>query len=161
MSYADAPPRKKRRNDPQLQWAIRTIKAFETSPKTFDTVSPFMYPIEQIIASIPDYTQVIKKPIDLNKVKNRLDEGQYDDISQVTEDIHLIVSNALKYNPPQDPVAFAAHAFKQLWTEKLASLPPKQESRQSSEDPLAASTYDESDDDEGEPFFLRTVPYPA
>lgn len=103
------------------------------------------------MAQLADYATIIKKPMDLLIVKQRLDDGTYDDISQVTDDINLVVHNALRYNAPQDRVFGAAQQLGQLWDEKLKHMPPKHEVRESSEDPLAASMYGEdSDDDEGE-----------
>lgn len=152
LSYADAPPRKpKRRNDPQLHWALKTLKGFEATQKTYDIVSPFLFPVEELIAGLVDYAKIIKKPIDLLKVKEKLVDGGYDEISQVDEDVKLIVSNALRYNAPTDAVAIAAQQFGQLWAEKLKSVPPKVELRDSSEDPLAGSINGDSEDDEGEP----------
>lgn len=124
----------------------------ESTNKTYDIVAPFLHPVGDLVAALADYAQIIKKPIDLLMVKQRLDEGSYDDISQVTDDINLIVSNALLYNAPQDLVSTSAQQLRQLWNEKLKSLPVKQEIRESSEDLLAASNYGDGDseDEEGE-----------
>lgn len=150
LPYAEPSRKPKRRNDPQLQWALRTLKGFEASSKTFDLVSPFLYDVNLLINGIPDYAQIIKKPIDLNIIKSRLEEGIYEEFSQVDDDVKLMVSNALAYNAPGDPVALAANQVKQLWSEKVKSLPPKPEVRDSSEDVAVASQYGDSEDEEGE-----------
>jgi bromodomain-containing factor 1 len=150
LAYADVPRKPKRRNDPQLQWALRLIKQLESTNKTYDIVQPFLYPAEQLIAMFPDYASVIKKPIDLLIIKQRLTEGEYDDISQVDADMRLMFANALRYNAAQDPVAIAANQFQQLWTEKLKSVPPKYVSRDSSEDPAGAEPEYDSEDEHGE-----------
>ena len=156
--YADAAPRKKRRSDPQLTWALKTLKSFETTNKTYEIVAPFLFSVADLIATFADYGKIIKKPMDLLIIKQKIEDGVYDDISQVTADINLVVSNALTYNAPQDAVAVSAQQLGQLWAEKLKSLPPKQEVRESSEDPLAASIYDEGDseDEDGELNLLAT-----
>jgi bromodomain-containing factor 1 len=117
--------------------------------KHYDTCSPFLYPIEQIVAAIPDYTQFIKKPIDLNHIKARIASSEYDDVTQVNADMKLMVSNATKFNPPADAVYLAAKHIEQLWGEIWKGLPPKESPREESEDPLAEE-YVEDDESDGE-----------
>ncbi|WWC85549.1 uncharacterized protein L201_000413 [Kwoniella dendrophila CBS 6074] len=134
---AGAARKPKRRNDPQLAWGNKVVKSLETVQKYFPAVSPFLYPVGEIIKAIPDYTQVVKKPIDLIIIKEKLEEGSYEDVHQLDHDIRLMVNNALKFNPPGDVVNTAATQLLQIWNEKWQSLPPKQEIRDSSEDPMA------------------------
>ncbi|WRT63592.1 uncharacterized protein IL334_000515 [Kwoniella shivajii] len=140
----------KRRNDPQLQWGNKVVKSLETTQKFFPAASPFLYPVEKIIEAIPDYQKVIKKPIDLLIIKDRLEQGAYDDVNQLDSDMRLMIANALKFNPPGDAVNTAATQLLQIWSEKWQTLPPKQEIRDSSEDPLADNYEEpgyESEDD--------------
>ncbi|WWD06100.1 hypothetical protein V865_004185 [Kwoniella europaea PYCC6329] len=127
----------KRRNDPQLQWGFKVVKSLETTQKFFPAAAPFLYPVEEIIKAIPDYTKVVKKPIDLLHIKDKLEQGLYDEVNQLDSDIRLMVNNALKFNPPGDAVNTAATQLLQIWNEKWQTLPPKQDIRDSSEDPLA------------------------
>ncbi|WWC67087.1 uncharacterized protein I206_100994 [Kwoniella pini CBS 10737] len=146
LAYEEIPGsarKPKRRNDPQLQWGLKVIKSFETVQKFYPAASPFLFPVSEIIKAIPDYTSVIKKPIDLLIIKEKLENGDYDEVNQVDNDIRLMVNNALKFNPPGDPVSIAANQLLQIWIEKWQSLPPKQEVRDSSEDPLADNYEDE------------------
>ncbi|CEI86268.1 hypothetical protein RMCBS344292_00711 [Rhizopus microsporus] len=46
----------------------------------------------------PDYYQIIKQPIALETIKNKIDKNMYQSISQMKADIDLMVSNAKKYN---------------------------------------------------------------
>ncbi|WWC57843.1 uncharacterized protein I303_100378 [Kwoniella dejecticola CBS 10117] len=133
----------KRRNDVQLQWGLKVVKSLETVQKFYPAVSPFLYSVAEIIQLIPEYTSVIKKPIDLLQIKEKLEEGVYDDVHQLDSDMKLMVANAQKFNPPGDPVSIAATQLLQIWNEKWQSLPPKQEVRDSSEDPLADNYEDD------------------
>lgn len=127
---------------------MKQLKTLES--KHFDTFSPFLYPVEQIIAAIPDYATVIKNPIDLNHIKNRLANGDYDDAVQVNKDMKLLVSNAVKFNPPEDAVYLAAKQVQQLWDEVWKNLPPKELPREESEDPLAEEFVVEEEESDGE-----------
>jgi bromodomain-containing factor 1 len=87
----------------------------------------------------------------LNHIKSKLGEGEYDEVNQINKDMKLMVDNAMKFNPPGHAVHTAAQQFQQIWEEKWRSLPAKEESRYSSEDPLGGDYLeDESDDDESE-----------
>ncbi|WVQ80446.1 hypothetical protein IAT38_002551 [Cryptococcus sp. DSM 104549] len=139
LAYEDVPGsarKPKRRNDPQLQWAARVLKGLEASNKHFMAVSPFLYPVERIVQDLPDYAAVIKRPIDLNIIKARLAENAYDEVGQVDEDVRLMIANAQKFNPPGHEVHTSATQLLQVWEEKWRGVPPKQEVRDESEDPV-------------------------
>ncbi|BEI91523.1 uncharacterized protein CcaverHIS019_0403430 [Cutaneotrichosporon cavernicola] len=136
----------KRRNDPQLQWAARAVLQLEKTTKYYDIVSPFLYSVAEIIAAIPAYTQVIKKPIDLLMIKQRIEDNSYDDASQIDADMRQMCNNARTFNPPGDSVHNAANALLQMWSEKWRSLPPKQELREPSEEAVADESDSEDDD---------------
>ena len=112
-------------------------------------IAPFLYSVDSLLATFPDYASVVKRPIDLLIIKQRLQDGEYDDISQVDSDMRLMFSNASKYNAAHDPVAIAATQFQQLWAEKLRSVPPKYVSRDSSEDPIGGTPDYDSEDEHG------------
>jgi bromodomain-containing factor 1 len=153
LAYNDGGPRKpKRRNDPQIQWVSKTIKGFETSPRHFDLISPFLYPVENLVNALEEYRIKISHPIDLLQIKAKIADGAYDDVYQVDADIRLMIANALKFNPEGHVVHVSTQQLLQLWNEKWRMLPAKAESRDSSIDPLAGDFMDgdESDDDESE-----------
>lgn len=114
----------------------------EKGSKTFELLSPFLYPVEQIIAGVPEYGRIIKKPIDLNIIKAKLDEGEYEGLAQLDADMQLMLKNALTFNHPTEPVYLTATQLQQLWAEKMSQAPAKQEPREESEDPLAVGSVD-------------------
>ncbi|XP_022919947.1 ATP-dependent helicase brm isoform X2 [Onthophagus taurus] len=46
----------------------------------------------------PDYYDIIKKPIDMTKIVNRIDEGKYTDMTDLERDFMLLCQNAQIYN---------------------------------------------------------------
>uniref|UniRef100_A0A8U7M3A0 ATPase family AAA domain-containing protein 2 n=1 Tax=Corvus moneduloides TaxID=1196302 RepID=A0A8U7M3A0_CORMO len=52
---------------------------------------------------VPDYNAVIKQPMDLSTVLSKIDTHQYPTARDFLQDIDLICSNALEYNPVKDP----------------------------------------------------------
>lgn len=124
------------------------MKSLEATQKHATIVAPFLFPVEEIMRAIPAYGDLIKKPIDWNIIKKRLDDGEYDDFTQVDGDIRLMVRNAQTFNPPTDPVYQYATTVLELWNDKIQNLPPKQEIRDVSEDPLADDFIEEGSDEE-------------
>ncbi|GIY61633.1 protein polybromo-1 [Caerostris extrusa] len=52
----------------------------------------------------PDYYEVIKKPIDLDKIGVKLKSGQYEMLEDLLSDFVLMFDNACKYNEPDSQI---------------------------------------------------------
>lgn len=48
---------------------------------------------------VPDYTQIIKQPMDLETMMTKVDFHRYECAKDFLNDIELICQNALEYNP--------------------------------------------------------------
>lgn len=59
---------------------------------------PFRQPVDPTLLQIPDYFEIIKRPIDLSTIKKKLDTGQYADPWQYVDDVWLMFDNAWLYN---------------------------------------------------------------
>jgi hypothetical protein len=55
---------------------------------------------------VPDYYEIIKNPMDLSSMMTKIDLHKYQTVQQFLEDIDLICSNALEYNPDRDPQGY-------------------------------------------------------
>ncbi|KAI9910904.1 hypothetical protein PsorP6_010837 [Peronosclerospora sorghi] len=56
----------------------------------------------------PDYYTIVKEPMDLTTIKERLDKHYYASHEQFEEDFNLMVSNAQLYNHPESLVVYDA-----------------------------------------------------
>ncbi|MFT7816173.1 ATPase family AAA domain-containing protein 2 isoform X3 [Arapaima gigas] len=61
----------------------------------------FTKPVD--VEEVPDYTAVIKQPMDLSTVLSKIDLHQYVTVKDFLDDVDLIWQNALEYNPDTDP----------------------------------------------------------
>ncbi|GFQ66100.1 protein polybromo-1 [Trichonephila clavata] len=52
----------------------------------------------------PDYYEVIKRPIDLDKIGAKLKSGQYETLEDMLSDFVLMFDNACKYNEPDSQI---------------------------------------------------------
>lgn len=58
----------------------------------------FSRPVDPQEDDCPDYYKVIKKPMDLGTIRQKIDLGQYKTVHEWRQDMELIWSNSLKYN---------------------------------------------------------------
>ncbi len=58
----------------------------------------FLDEIENVIKEYPDYSEKIKYPIDLIKIIDKVDKGEYDSLDKFNEDVELMINNCLTYN---------------------------------------------------------------
>merc|ERR1712066_379254 len=47
---------------------------------------------------LPDYYEVIRKPVDITKIMAKIDDGKYDDMDMMGRDFDLLCLNTQKYN---------------------------------------------------------------
>ncbi|KAL3917426.1 MAG: hypothetical protein SGILL_004720, partial [Bacillariaceae sp.] len=58
----------------------------------------FNAPVDPVELGLPDYFEVIKKPMDLGTVQKKLDAGAYHDIKDFNTDVNMTFDNAMTYN---------------------------------------------------------------
>merc|ERR1712137_672116 len=83
---------------------------------------PFLEPVDYIGLGLSDYPKIIKNPMDLSTVKEKLTMNVYNGPQDFIEDIDLIFKNAITYNPPDTDVFVQANMMKNLFHEKIQIL---------------------------------------
>ncbi|CAG9863013.1 unnamed protein product [Phyllotreta striolata] len=69
-------------------------KLFRQDPESI----PFRQPVDPQTLGIPDYFDIVKRPMDLSTIKRKLDIGQYADPWEYVDDVWLMFDNAWLYN---------------------------------------------------------------
>uniref|UniRef100_A0A3P8QRS1 ATPase family AAA domain-containing protein 2 n=1 Tax=Astatotilapia calliptera TaxID=8154 RepID=A0A3P8QRS1_ASTCA len=82
----------------ELRLFLRDVTNRLSQDKRFKA---FTKPVD--LEEVPDYAEVIKKPMDLSTVLSRIDLHQYGTVKEFLQDVDLIWQNALEYNPDRDP----------------------------------------------------------
>ncbi|XP_014324248.1 ATPase family AAA domain-containing protein 2 isoform X1 [Xiphophorus maculatus] len=94
-----------RRLDEQEEDTLRELRLFlrdVTNRLSQDKrFKAFTKPVD--LDEVPDYAEVIKKPMDLSTVLSRIDLHRYGTVREFLQDVDLIWQNALEYNPDRDP----------------------------------------------------------
>jgi E1A/CREB-binding protein len=79
----------------------------------------FATPVDPVKLMIPDYPDIIKRPMDLGTIRKRLDSSYYRDLGECANDIRLTFDNAMLYNPMHTDVHKCARHFKTQFEKNL------------------------------------------
>lgn len=58
----------------------------------------FNTPVDPVELALPDYFEIIKKPMDLGTIQKKIDAGVYHSIEEFSADVRLTFENAMTYN---------------------------------------------------------------
>ncbi|XP_053723226.1 protein polybromo-1 isoform X1 [Synchiropus splendidus] len=73
-------------------------------------------------AQYPDYYAVIKEPIDLKIIAQKIQMGTYKSVSAMAKDVELLVKNAKTYNEPGSQVFKDANTIKKVFSQKKSEI---------------------------------------
>jgi len=85
----------------------------------------FNAPVDVVKLNIPDYFTVIKHPMDLGTVQNKIAKGSYTGPLEFAADVRLTFSNALSYNPPKTDVNIMADTLSKFFEARWKTLQKK------------------------------------
>lgn len=63
-----------------------------------------MFTFLLLMQEYPDYYEVIKKPIDLEKIGQKVKASHYENLEELLADIVLMFDNACRYNEPDSQI---------------------------------------------------------
>ncbi|KDE03248.1 hypothetical protein MVLG_06242 [Microbotryum lychnidis-dioicae p1A1 Lamole] len=69
----------------------------------------------------PDYYEIIKKPIDLTTIKDRLEKLEYRSVLEIKDDFNQLFVNAKRYNAPGSSIFLDARALHRVLKDTFAS----------------------------------------
>ncbi|XP_060530010.1 nucleosome-remodeling factor subunit NURF301 isoform X2 [Cylas formicarius] len=84
---------------------------------------PFMEPVDPTEA--PDYYKVIKEPMDLQMIENRINDKTYTKLSEFIGDMTKIFDNCRYYNPKESPFFKCAESLEAYFVNKIKCLRDK------------------------------------
>ncbi|KAM5148765.1 protein polybromo-1 isoform 4-T4 [Mantella aurantiaca] len=79
----------------------------------------------------PDYYAIIKEPIDLKMILQRIQSGYYKSVNAMAKDIDLLAKNAKTYNEPGSQVFKDANNIKKLFAMKKSEIDYSESSKSS------------------------------
>merc|ERR1712002_579202 len=116
----------------QMKYCANFIK--ELSSKKHEAYAwPFYKPVDAEELGLYDYADIIKQPMDLATVRNKMENREYSTPQEFATDVRLIFTNCYKYNPPDHDVVKMARKLQDVFEYKYAQMPDEPE-------PLVAET---------------------
>lgn len=91
--------------------------------------APFAQPVDYVALGIPHYPDIIKNPMDLGTIQKRLASREYTTVDEWVADVRLTFRNAMKFNPPDEPVHTMAKQLQLAFDKKLAGVLEKLDTR--------------------------------
>ncbi|KAG0100382.1 ATPase AAA domain-containing protein 2B [Podila epicladia] len=106
----------------ELRISLRTIVDELFKERKF---KPFFRPVEP--EESVDYYEVVKKPMDLTTITDKINDHKYLEVKEFLADIDQIVENATLYNEAQDPnrIVYRAQGFQDWAHSMVGRLDPE------------------------------------
>lgn len=82
----------------------------------------FNKPVDAAGLGLHDYFEIIKNPMDLGTVKDRLNQNWYKSPLEFAEDVRLVFKNAMTYNPKGQDVYVMAEQMSKIFEDKWVPI---------------------------------------
>ncbi|KAF9128960.1 ATPase AAA domain-containing protein 2B [Mortierella sp. GBA39] len=106
----------------ELRISLRSIVEELFKERRF---KPFFRPVEP--EEFPDYYQIVKKPMDLTTMNDKVDDRMYLEVKEFLTDVDQICENTALYNDIHDPsrIIYKARAFQDVAHGMISRLDPE------------------------------------
>ncbi|KAI5818207.1 Bromodomain-containing protein [Pyronema omphalodes] len=148
LPYSTKPRRKQ--NAAELKFCDQVLK--ELNKKVHEAYAfPFYHPVDPVALNIPDYFKIIKKPMDLSTIADKLKLNSYENASEFEQDMRLMFNNCYKFNPPDQAVHQMGRKLEGVFDQKWKDKPLYTQGSRSPQSASPAPYNDEmSEEEEGE-----------
>ncbi|KAL8768350.1 MAG: hypothetical protein Q9209_005384 [Squamulea sp. 1 TL-2023] len=148
LPYANSKPKKKK-YQAELRFCAHVLDEL-AKPRYETLVFPFATPVDPVALNIPDYHSIIKKPMDLRTVREKLENGQYENAKEFEQDVKLIFANCRKYNGPEHPIRTSANEVETLFNREMSNKRSWIELNTPVSGPQSPTSSDAEEDDDDE-----------
>ena len=102
--------------------SISTMQNILNNLKELKFAEPFLEPVDWKAWGLIDYPEVIKKPMDLGTISQKVNEGEYDSIDSFIQDIQLVIDNCTTYNDKKAEVYKQAIKLQRALDREISKL---------------------------------------
>ncbi|KAI8097530.1 Bromodomain-containing protein [Halteromyces radiatus] len=113
---------KRKMSKQEQAYCIKTLTALMKHRKAI----AFLQPVDVVAFNIPDYLDIIKQPMDLGTISQKLNTHQYESVDAFLADVRLVFDNCFLYNNAQDPVSLDAKKLEEVFEKWLKKRPEPQ-----------------------------------
>ncbi|KAG1468858.1 hypothetical protein G6F56_003594 [Rhizopus delemar] len=86
----------------------------------------FLQPVDPVYFNIPDYFDIVKRPMDLSTIQKKMD--RYQSKEEFIADVQLMLDNCFLYNNNSDPICNQARELEKAFKKQLAKQKEKKAS---------------------------------
>lgn len=83
----------------------------------------FKDPVDPVVLNIPTYPDIVKKPMDLSTMENKLKEKRYTYIADFMGDLDQMIENSELFNNKQHPVTQAGYNLRAYFLKGMSKMP--------------------------------------
>jgi hypothetical protein len=83
-------------------------------------VGPFKHPVDPVVDNVPNYFDVVKRPMDLNTIRTKMGSGAYQTAAEFEADVRRIFQNCYEYWTQDDPIWKTCQEFESYFDTKWA-----------------------------------------
>lgn len=105
----------------EYKQAMACMEAVQAHPDA----DPFMVPVDWRGLNLPDYPKIVKKPMDLGTILEKLDSDKYTSLAAFATDVRLVWGNAQRYNQPGSGIYSASENLSAIFEEHYAKVSKK------------------------------------
>lgn len=117
----DAPPKSKKAAA-ELRFCAQIVRDL-TNRKNESIAYPFLQPVDPVAQGVPNYFEIVKEPMDLSTISNKLRDGVYEGAEDFEADIRLMFKNCYLFNPEGTPVSELGHRLEAIFDKKWVEKP--------------------------------------
>lgn len=120
MDQRNVKPRPVKVTTNQLEFIKKEVVTFLFKEKI---VWPFTKPVDHQRLNLPDYPKIIKHPMDLGTIKQRLNLKYYHSSAECIDDLFTMFKNCYIFNKPGDDVVAMAMKLERAVRDRLGNMP--------------------------------------
>jgi bromodomain-containing factor 1 len=118
------------------------MKKVISNLKKSNASAAFRLPVDYMALKIPSYPEIVKEPMDLQTIDQRLKQNQYRSVATFVRDFELIVHNCITFNGPDHGVSQAARKMQSSFRGQMRNLPKANDEEPSKETKKAARKHE-------------------
>ncbi|KAK7977730.1 hypothetical protein PG996_003783 [Apiospora saccharicola] len=112
-------PGLKKRLDPELKFYGECLMEVKKS-KHWNQNQFFLEPVDPVAFNIPTYFSIIKKPMDLGTMSQKLERGEYRTGKEIEKDLRQMVANSEQFNGLDSMVTQSGQALEAVFKDEVA-----------------------------------------
>ncbi len=104
---------------PRQKHVLRMIQNIKRTQSAVN----FNQPVDFVALKIPTYPEIIKEPMDLRTIEERIKANEYSSVDEFAADFNRIIENAKTFNGPEHAVTKGAYNIKASFDKQMSNLP--------------------------------------